>query len=122
MLIRGLQPEDSDALWQIRNSEPVRAFSNDPTPIPRDRHDAWFVRYLANPENHCEVLEENGLVVGYCRVDAALVSIALRPEAQGRGFGRALLRTAITHTQGRWPRLIAEVRHGNEVSLRLFLG
>lgn len=118
-LVRPATPRDSSALWQIRNQEDVRKVSNNAELIPWEKHEAWFARYLTNPDNHAFVLVQGRTVVGYCRIDAGLVSIALDTSVRGRGFGNLLLTEAIRQYQAQGP-VRAFVRCGNETSLKLF--
>jgi ribosomal protein S18 acetylase RimI-like enzyme len=66
------------------------------------------------------VLTENDCVMGYCRVDAGLVSIAIDPSAHGKGYGKKLLNSAISEALRRWPIVTAEVLADNAASRRLF--
>ncbi|MFH1171415.1 MAG: N-acetyltransferase [bacterium] len=118
--IRALQPEDSADMWRIRNHEMVRCMSHDTSSIPRAVHDAWFARYIANPENRAFVLVCDSRVAGYCRIDHGLVSIAIDPEFQGRGFSRQLLTESILRVRDTTSRILAEVRRDNPISLGLF--
>lgn len=116
--VRPATDRDSEALWRIRNQEDVRRLSNNPEPIPWEKHEAWFARYRAKAENHAYVLERDGQVVGYCRIDSGLVSIALDGSVRGKGLGRLLLSEAIAQYE-EGP-IKAFVRCGNETSLKLF--
>jgi ribosomal protein S18 acetylase RimI-like enzyme len=118
-LVRPATAQDSRALWQIRNQEDVRRVSNNAELIPWEKHEVWFARYRKNPENHAFVLEEDGAVVGYCRIDAGLVSIALDASVRGRGYGTVLLTEAVRQYHAEGP-VRAFIRCGNETSLKLF--
>lgn len=118
--IRELKPKDSTDLWTIRNTESVRHMSNNTEPILREAHDAWFARYVTNPRNHGFVVVCDGRVAGYCRIDDGLVSIAIAPEFQGRGFSKRLLVESVRRVQQVCDHIIAEVRRDNTVSIRLF--
>lgn len=120
LIIRPLEAGDSLALWRIRNSEPVRLLSNDPTSIPQTSHETWFARYLANPANHCYVAQQGRAVVGYCRVDGGLISIAVDPEFHGQGIGRKLLQVTIEKVSPDVPVITAEILLNNPGSLKLF--
>lgn len=118
--VREVSLEDSSDLWRIRNHPDVRRLSNRPDPIPRDQHDQWFEKYRAHPDNHAYVLVVGGVVAGYCRIDSGLVSIAIDPVFQGRGFSKMFLTTSILQARRYFPLMTAEVRLDNPVSLRLF--
>ncbi len=118
--VRELVPGDSEALWRIRNHDVVRNMSHDATPIPWERHTAWFAGYLPRDDKRAFVLEQDGRVVGYCRIDQGLVSIAIDPEHHHQGLGRQLLIQAVQQSHDQWPTIVAECRKNNPVSLRLF--
>lgn len=118
--IRPITDTDSEALWRIRNSEGVRATSHTSSVIPRANHDAWFVKYRANPNNLCWVVVVNDEVAGYCRVDEALVSIAVDERFKGQGLGKLLLAEAVNQSKSRWPIIKAEVQTDNIASIKLF--
>ena len=74
----------------------------------------------------CVVALAAGKIAGYRIVmqffdETELLEIAVDPEFQGRGFGRALLMNAMTDARKRAGRLMRlEVRIGNTRALRLY--
>lgn len=86
--------------------------------------------YLSDPPvNYCFVLEVDGNVAGYCRLDqdqnpsAFLVSIALAQDFHNRGLGHILLSGAIESfsvKQSKAGELIARIMNGNHASISLF--
>jgi HAD superfamily hydrolase (TIGR01509 family) len=48
------------------------------------------------------------------------ISINVAPDMRGRGLGRALIAAASDHALARWPVVVAEIRPGNEASVRAF--
>lgn len=72
------------------------------------------------------VAEVEGVLVGYVGLylsppDADVQTIAVSPDAHGRGLGRELLRVAIEHAwQVRCTRMFLEVRADNEAALALY--
>jgi L-amino acid N-acyltransferase YncA len=116
--VRPAVAEDSEAMWKIRNQKDVRAVSNNPEPIPWEQHREWFTRYRTKPENNAFVIVYNNTVVGYCRIDAGLVSIALDKSVRGKGLGKLLLTESVEKIPGP---IKAYIRCGNEASLSLFL-
>lgn len=118
--VRRATMDDSSSMWRIRNSEAVRQVSHHKEVIPWPDHQQWFARYMANPENHCYVLELEGRVIGYCRVDDTLVSIAIDPDQHGHGFGKFLLASTVNAESIDHRELTAEVRFDNPISKRLF--
>lgn len=118
--VRELRPKDSDGLWRIRNLDEVRLLSNNTAVIPKADHDAWFAKYIANPDNRCYVLEYGGDVAGYCRIDSGLVSIAIDPKYHGLGLGKKLLKGSVDLEIPTLKKITAEIRLNNDVSLKLF--
>ncbi len=118
--IRLITDADSEALWRIRNLDSVRAASHSRTFIPRSVHNSWFLKYRANPNNTCWVVLVDKLVAGYCRVDNALVSIAIDQQFKGQGLGKVLLIEVIHRSQQRWQIIKAEIQIENTASLKLF--
>lgn len=92
--------------------------------------DAWspeqFWGELAQETRHYRVVEEDGRVLGYGGVMAVgatadLQTIAIAPQAQGSGAGRALLESliAIAADEG-CTEMLLEVRSDNGPALRLY--
>ena len=74
----------------------------------------------------CSVLEHDGAVEGFGilevrGVDSRILNLCVRPRAQGRGLGRALLTAIIDAARRRGAdTLTLEVRTTNEVARRLY--
>lgn len=118
--IRDMVATDAHRIWEIRNDEQVRGLSNSNHSIPFQEHVTWFTNYLERDNKVAQVLTENDRVIGYCRIDAALVSIAIDPSAHGKGYGKKLLNSAVSEALRRWPIVTAEVLASNSASQRLF--
>lgn len=75
----------------------------------------------------CEVLEENGRIVGYSVMslaadEAHLLNLCLAPEVHGRGLGRLLLDHVVGVAEARGARVIfLEVRPSNQRAVQLYL-
>lgn len=121
-IIRGVKPADSLSIWRIRNEESVRRLSNDPSIISQQNHEKWFAKYIKNSSNQCFVLEDQGDVAGYCRIDSGITSIALAHLYQGMGLGKKLLVYALEHAKPAQFPIKATIKVGNEASLKLFTG
>lgn len=118
--IRPVAAKDSADVWRIRNTESVRQVSHQQDEIPWEKHQAWFQQYLENPDNHCSVIEVDGRIGGYCRIDGGLVSIAIDPAFHGRGLGKKLLEEAVRAAAALGQPVRAEVKKDNRASLKLF--
>jgi ribosomal-protein-alanine N-acetyltransferase len=89
---------------------------------------ASFEQFLGNPG--FLVATENGVVVGYAIADVTasagrdlghLKDIAVHPEAQGRGVGRALLRRVLVSMAVAGATVVKlEVRERNEIAQSLY--
>ena len=71
------------------------------------------------------VAEDGGWAVGYevtllYDYGAYLTRLAVLPEWQGRGIGRALLHGTLVHFQGRVPVLTVNTQASNAASLHLY--
>lgn len=126
--LRWARWEDADRLLAWANDPAARQASFSSDPIAREGHMAWYARMLGDPHSRIWIGEVDGQPVGTVRLTrdgaSAQVSIAVAPEARGRGTGRRLLAdlagwTAATGFAGR---LIAWVKDDNPASLRLFAG
>lgn len=118
--IRPMELSDMVGVWTIRNDERVRQMSNATGSIPLKDHRRWFSAYIDRPNKVALVMVERQDVIGYCRIDDGLVSIAIAPSHQGRGLSKPLLAAGIHRGLAVWPTLQAEVRTDNPASLRLF--
>ncbi len=123
-LVRRAKPEDSLRIWEIRNSPAAKQGSINTDDVPWENHQPWFQqKYLENENNACFVLGHDGKVVGYCRFDlensSFRVSIALDSTLHGMGLGSLFLGEASAQF-GKDKTLLAEVKKGNESSVRIF--
>lgn len=129
--VRRAIPDDAVRIWEIRNDPAVRDVSTSSAPIALEGHRSWFIKqyFGADTRNHCYVLETNGQVAGYCRLDRDesldlyIISIALHSAWRGRGLGHALLSRALNEffmSQHTYPEVIARIKQCNAPSIRLF--
>ena len=124
--LRPAEARDGSALWKWRNEESVRVASFDPEPIALADHERWFAARLVDPSCAIFVVAVAGRDAGYVRFDGdgdeALVSVALAPEARGRGAGPAAIRAAVRALRVRRPgsRVVALIRAGNPRSEAAF--
>ncbi len=120
----------ADAQWllDMRNDPVTRAASLTTATIPFDTHMAWLDNTLSNPDRLLLIGMIADNAVGTIRfdcddADAATVSIALAPQAQGQGLSVELLRQgelwALAH-QPSIQTVTAVIRTDNSRSRRLF--
>jgi UDP-2,4-diacetamido-2,4,6-trideoxy-beta-L-altropyranose hydrolase len=125
--IRKATIEDSKRIWEIRNAPTSRKVSRNKEEIPFEKHDSWFQdKYFSkNTLNQCYVLDNESVVIGYCRFDYNetsnyyIVSIALDSHYQGKALGTTLLSESIK-LLGRRKTIVASIFQSNLTSIRLF--
>ncbi|MCK9361065.1 GNAT family N-acetyltransferase [Patescibacteria group bacterium] len=124
MMVRRAESGDARRVFEIRNHPQSRVFFHHQEPLVWEDHLAWFGRqYVDSKVNMCLVAETDGTVNGYCRLDAradggCLLSVAVDPEARGRGIGSALVREALLQIPS-GDKVYAEVLTGNAASRAL---
>lgn len=94
--MRDARIDDCDRVFVWNCAPEVRAMSGDPRIIELADHRSWFQRRLSG--GPMWIVEDNGAPVGVVRLDPGAdvtwISIALAPEARGRGIGRRAIRAA----------------------------
>ena len=125
--LRRARAEDGPLLLAWRNDPATRAASLSQHEISPDEHRRWLHRKLGDPECFLFIVEESTQPVGQVRVDRlssalAELSIALAPEARGRGLGRRAIELGTTEAREALgvQSVKARVRADNESSLRAF--
>lgn len=119
---------DCRMLHEWRNHPEVRRHALDPSPIPYPQHEQWFQATLRQQQRILLVGEDaGGQPVGVLRYDLAgdqaEVSIYLRPERMGLGYGEAILRAGERWLGRECPeiaRFKAAIRPGNTASRAVF--
>lgn len=123
--VREADASDARAVFGIRNAPANRPFFHHTEEIVWENHEPWFLkRYASGGPDRCHVLEIDGVVAGYCRLDvredgSRLMSVALHPSFQRQGYGTAFIRDVL----GRQPAgtvVRGEVLPTNAASLALF--
>lgn len=122
---------DCRFVYEVNNEISVREQSIHSDQFEYSDHRKWFQDLLNDPDRSLFVGRTGGLRFGVLRFDLMSsptgqcyqVSIALSPEFRGRGLSRALLEhgMALKKTEGA-ASFLAQVRPGNDPSLRLFSG
>ena len=134
--LRPAEERDAEFLLRVRSDpQTVRASRHRAAPDP-DLHALWLAGALADPRRALYVAEEleapdtgqwaRWVPVGYGRVDdlrhgVSELSLALAPEARGRGLARRVIEAATALDPHRCRVWHAEVRRENSRSLRAFL-
>lgn len=94
--MRDARIDDCDRVFVWNCAPDVRALSGDPRIIESADHRSWFTRRLSG--GLMWIVEDDGAPVGVIRLDPGAdvtwISIALAPDARGRGIGRRAIRTA----------------------------
>jgi len=94
--MRDARIEDCDRVFVWNCAPEVRALSGDPSIIKIADHRTWYQRRLSG--GPMWIVEDGGAPVGVVRLDpgpdVTWISIALAPDARGRGIGRRAIRAA----------------------------
>jgi len=119
--------DDTDLIFQCRNDPAVRAASLDSREIPREAHDAWMTRTLADPERVLLIADCGGEPQGVVRFDLhppdATISVYRIPTSSNARLG--LIRQATLWLRNNYPdirHVVAEVLPDNTASLAAFRG
>jgi UDP-2,4-diacetamido-2,4,6-trideoxy-beta-L-altropyranose hydrolase len=125
--IRLARTEDEEWLLELQRQPQTRKYSRNSRGPDADEHHIWIGQTLANPDKLLLIVEANCQRVGSLRLDRLPnenglaryeVSIAVRPELQGRGIGLTALRLARSLVPGAL--LDATVVPDNKASRALF--
>jgi len=113
---------DAKSLFDLRNDPNIRAASERTKPLIWEDHISWLTHTLQSTNQHVFIGEYDGLPIGVVRFnvehDHAVVSLALAPTAQGKGFGKSLLALGIAQI-GSMP-IRARIRSDNAASRACF--
>jgi RimJ/RimL family protein N-acetyltransferase len=123
--LRPARAGDAPLLRAWRNDPETRRWSLTSGEVGEAEHAAWLAARLADPATLLLVAEAGGEPVGQVRVDrrgdgVGTVSIAVTPEARGRGHARRMLAALHARDDLGVATLCALVLEGNERSLGLF--
>jgi RimJ/RimL family protein N-acetyltransferase len=124
LTLRRAEEADGEAIWRWRNDAATRAASLAQGEIPLGAHLGWYHAALADPARAFFIGRAEGADIGFVRLDRgkgdAMVSIALAPEARGRGLSVPFLAAALDACP--WPvaRFTAFIRPENGPSRALF--
>lgn len=113
---------DAKSLFDWRNDPNIRAASERTKPLIWEDHISWLTHTLQSTNQHVFIGEYDGIPIGVVRFnvehDHAVVSLALAPTAQGKGFGKSLLALGIAQI-GSMP-IRARIRSDNAASRACF--
>jgi UDP-2,4-diacetamido-2,4,6-trideoxy-beta-L-altropyranose hydrolase len=119
--------DDAQLLFDGRNAEAVRRWSQQSALIEWSQHLNWLTASLRNPQRLLLIAEADDGAVGVLRYDLrgfeAEVSLYLLEGRFGLGWGRALLTRGEEFVAAHWPQLTvisAQVLPANRASLNVF--
>ena len=129
MILRPARLADAYFLLRVRNDPETRRQSLSTGAVSADRHREWLESVLLSTRRLLFVGEAEGQPIGYVRLDLnagtseAEVSVALAPEARGRGLGGKIIAAAVAEGRERGiVSFMARVRPDNLASLSAFEG
>ena len=115
MRLRPATAADSARVLAWRNDSDSVAASLTGAAVAPDEHAAWFGRRMGD----IRIAEDDGEPVGQVRLDPdGELSIAVAPEARGRGYASRMIEAAVALAPG--PLVTARVKEDNARSLRAF--
>lgn len=125
---RPIGDEDCRLLWEWVNDPVVRVSSFSTSPIPWDKHVAWFRDRRSDPNCYmCLVLDNEGVPVGQVRLDVVdgrrvEVHINIAPDRHGRGYGAEALRIVCRRFREvrNVSEVVAHIKPDNTASIRAF--
>jgi len=114
-MVREMQPSDLEEVLMISEE----CFNSD----------AWsrqaFEKEFNLDYSYRFVLEEEGEIIGYAVVwqiydEATIMSIAIKKDRWGKGYGKRLMEFLIEYFKGMVSRLVLDVRRSNIRAIRLY--
>ena len=124
MKIRKAKRIDTRDIWKIRNHTQIRQQSKDEKRIQYKTHYVWYETFLKNRNNVFFVIEDKKSIIGYCRYrfekNHYIVSIAIHPLHQKKGYGFLLLSESLRKMKKIRKNITAAVKITNNASLVLF--
>jgi len=114
-MVREMQPSDLEEVLMISEE----CFNSD----------AWsrqaFEKEFNLDYSYRFVLEEEGEIIGYAVVwqiydEATIMSIAIKKDRWGKGYGKRLMEFLIEYFKGKVSRLVLDVRRSNIRAIRLY--
>ena len=125
--LRDATPDDCWSIYEWRNDSEVRRYFFDSSPVSRDKHKEWFMAAISSSKTALLIGENGDKPVGVLRYDfdseKALASIYMVPEFISRGVGVSVLKKGSGWIKRYHPevrRIIAETKHGNIASQKIF--
>jgi ribosomal-protein-alanine N-acetyltransferase len=123
-LVRNANLRDLDAIQKIEDA----SFGDYDQPFPRE----IFLKFLQENPAGFRVIEDRGVVAGYCytsllgrsvfgrQVSATIYSLAISPDARRRGFATLLLKDSIDSLKGKNVDLMLQVAIPNVAAQNLY--
>ncbi len=125
--LRAATSADAELLLRWRNDPLTRAASRHSQPVARDEHENWLHSVLEDPSRELFIAEHEKAPIGQVRLDRLdgplwEISVALSPEARGRGLGRATIAAAVASLCERENDVAIEafIRPDNQASIAAF--
>lgn len=127
VIVRRATIFDTDFVWQLRQQTLPDMARKSKVVESLDRHQSWMKLAVQREDSLFLIAEENREPLGYVRFDsmdgvsAWLVSICIKPSAQGGGRGQAALKAGCDEAdqKGMTPQF-ADIHVENSASIKAF--
>ncbi|TPQ28523.1 UDP-2,4-diacetamido-2,4,6-trideoxy-beta-L-altropyranose hydrolase [Methylomonas koyamae] len=107
LALRPAEIGDCEPIYQWRNAESTRKYSQDGQAIDFEGHRSWFSQVLSDPDRQLLVGEIDGEAVGVLRFDRdserSVISVYLVPGHYGKGIGVHLIEAGCIWVENNWP-------------------
>jgi RimJ/RimL family protein N-acetyltransferase len=125
--LRAAEIEDSDKILEWRNDPWIVSLSSSQRKVDAEEHKRWFQNALNDPAHSINLIMVDEAEIGLLRLhrvdaDEASISIYLRREFCGQGYGPRAIGLACEKAWTLWPisRISAITRKTNTASERSF--
>lgn len=125
-LLREVQPEDKDVLFDWANDSQTRQNSFTSQSISYEEHERWFEKTLNSETRIQMIMEKKGVPVGQIRIDidgeVGEIGYSIAPEYRGKGYGTVICKLMVDYARNnlKISKIIAQVKTNNVASKRCF--
>lgn len=129
VFLREARASDMEWWHELANEAGTRAASFTPDIIAVSDHARWYTDRLSEAQSMLCVAEDRGTRIGILRfeinpINGYVISIAVAPEARGRGYGKKMIKAGTARLAERFgvDKVMAFIKPDNTASIRAFEG